>query len=264
MARGRGNPFGYGGRSLPTTRWTIVNNAGQDDKVERDKALSELCKMYWTPVYGFILAKGRPEQEAQDLTQGFFTTRLIEKNDVAAADPTRGRFRNWLLTAVSSYMKNDLEMRRAIKRNPGTEIISIDTAEVEGQCPIQVGDDVTPEFVFERRWAMVLLCRVLQKLEISYNKRGDDKLFQKLLPLLTPGRREAHRSIAKELDMQEQALTVALFRFRSRFQEYIRDEIAETVVHESEIEDELRYLYSCFESRPGGIEAPLPRRPRNS
>ncbi len=242
--------FGYrGSGKLPTTRWTMVINAGQDATVERDKALAELCAMYWTSVYGFIRARGRRAEEARDLTQGFFTTRLIEKNDVAAADPTRGRFRNWLLTAVSSYLANDLEMARAKKRIPGSELISIDTAEVEGQCPIQIGHDTTPERVFERRWAMVLLGKALRKLEESYKKRGDEKLFAKMLPLLTHTGAESHRAIAEELGMREETFNVALSRCRSRFQERIREEIAETVVHQDEIEDELRHLHSGLRSR---------------
>lgn len=241
--------LGWVGGKYPTTRWTVVINAGRDATAERDKALAELCAMYWTPVYGFIRARGRRAEDARDLTQGFFTTRLIEKNDVAAADPTKGRFRNWLLTAVSSYMANDLERAKAKKRDPGTEIISIDTAEVEGQCPIQVSDDLTPEHIFEQRWAIVLLGKTLQKLEDSYKKNGSEKLFHKMIPLLMRGRKEAHRTVAEELKMREDTFTVALCRFRSRFQERIREEIAETVASENEIEDELRHLYSCLESR---------------
>lgn len=241
--------FDHGGGKYPTTRWTMVINAGRDAQAERDKALAELCAMYWTPVYGFIRARGRRADEARDLTQGFFTTRLIEKNDVAAADPSKGRFRNWLLKAVRSYMANDLEMARAKKRDPGTEIVSIDAAEVEGQRPLQIGHETTPERIFEQRWAMVLLGKTLQKLEESYRKRGDEKLFQKMIPLLMRGRKEAHRAVAEELGMREETFTVALFRFRSRFQERIREEIAETVASEDEIEDELRHLYACLEHR---------------
>ncbi len=246
---GRGKIFGYQGTGkYPTTRWTMVINAGQDAKAERNKALAELCAVYWTPVYGFIRAKGRRAEEARDLTQGFFTTRLIEKNDVAAADPTRGRFRNWLLTAVKSYLANVRKSETTIKRDPGEPLISLDTAEVEG-CPIQIGHDTTPERIFERRWAMVLLGKALQKLEESYTKRGDEKLFAKMIPLLTHTGAESHRAIAEELDMREETFNVALSRCRSRFQERIREEIAETVVHEDEIEDELRHLHSGLRSR---------------
>jgi RNA polymerase sigma-70 factor (ECF subfamily) len=241
--------FGCGAGKYPTTRWTMVIKAGQDATAERDKALAELCAMYWTPVYGFIRAKGRRAEEARDLTQGFFTTRLIEKNGVAAADPTRGRFRNWLLTAVSNYLANDLDMARAKKRNPGSELISIDTEDAEGKCPIQIGHDTTPERVFERRWAMVLLGKALQKLEESYQKRGAEKLFAKMIPLLMGTGAESHRAIAEELEMREETFNVALSRCRSRFQEQIREEIAETVVHEDEIEDELRHLHSGLRSR---------------
>jgi len=237
--------FGYrGAGKLPTTRWTMVMAAGHDATAERDKALAGLCAMYWTPVYGFIWAKGRSAEEARDLTQGFFTSRLLEKNDLAAPDPARGRFRNWLLTAVKSYLANDLARARAKRRDPGTELISIDTAEVEGQCPIQIGHDTTPERVFERRWAMVLLGRALQKLEESYKKRGDEKLFARMIPLLTQTGAGSHRAIAEELGMREETFNVALSRCRSRFQERIREEIAETVVHQDEVEDELRYLCS--------------------
>lgn len=241
--------FGYAGTGkLPTTRWTVVIHAGQHATAERDKALAELCAMYWTPVYGFIRAMGRRPEDARDLTQGFFTTRLLDKNDIAAADPTRGRFRNWLLTAVKSYLANDLARARAKRRDPGTELVSIDTAEVEGACPIQIGDDTTPERVFERRWAMVLLGKALQKLEESYKKRGDEKLFAKMIPLLTGMGAESHKAIAEELGMREETFNVALSRCRSRFQERIREEIAETVVHQDEIEDELRHLHSGLRS----------------
>ena len=241
---GRRRMFGYGAGKLPTTRWTVVLHAGQDATGQRQKALAELCAMYWTPVYGFIRARVRCSEEARDLTQGFFTTRLLEHNDVAAADPTRGRFRNWLLTAVKSYLSNDLARARAKKRDPGTPLISIDTAEVEGQCPIQIGHDTTPERIYERRWALVLLEKALQKLEESYKKRGDEKLFAKMIPLLLGTGAESHRAIAEELQMREETFNVALSRCRSRFQERIREEIAETVVHVNEIEDELRHLHS--------------------
>jgi len=182
--------FGYrGAGKLPTTRWTMVINAGQDATAERDKALAELCAMYWTPVYGFIRAMGRRPEDARDLTQGFFTTRLLEKNDVAAADRTKGRFRNWLLTAVKSYLANDLARARA-------------------------------------------------------KKRGDEKLFAKMIPLLTHTGAESHRVIAEELGMREKTFNVALSRCRSRFQEQIREEVAETVIHKDEVDDELRFLCS--------------------
>lgn len=252
MPPGRGKLFGFGAGKYPTTRWTKVIQViqtGQDATAERDKALAELCAMYWAPVYGFIRAKGRPHEEAQDLTQGFFSKRLIEKNDIADADRTRGRFRNWLLTAVTSYMNNDYKMSQAKKRIPSSALVSLDTAPVEGECPVQVGHETTPERIFEQRWAMVLLEETLKKLEESYRKRGDEKLFRKMIPLLLRGRKESHRGIAEELEMREQTFNVELFRFRDRFQKEIRKEVAETVVHQNEIEDELRHLYSCLERR---------------
>ena len=150
---------------------------------------------------------------------------------------------------MSSYLANDLEMARAKKRNPGSELISIDTADVDGRCPIQIGHDTTPERVFERRWALVLLGKALHKLEESYKKRGDEKLFAKMKAQLVGMGAESHRAVAEELGMREETFNVALSRCRSRFQERIREEIAETVVHEDEIEDELRHLHCSLRSR---------------
>jgi len=250
MPRGMGNLFGYrGSRNLPTTRWTLIVNAGRDEKAERDKALAELCELYWPPVYAFILAQRRNAEDARDLTQGFFTSQLIEKNDVAKADRERGKFRSWLFKAVNNYVRNQLDKAAADKVIPESQLISIDTPVTEGQCPLQIGEDVTPEFVFDRQWALVLLGQALQKLQSSYKKRGEEKLFAKLLPLLTPGRKEAHRNIAEGLEKREETLNVALHRFRKQFQEYVRDEVAETVAHKDDLEEELRHLYSSIESR---------------
>ena len=233
---------------MPTTRWATVFIAGNDATDARKRALAELYTMYRAPVYEFIRAMGRPEEEARDLTQGFFTTRLLEKNDVAAADPTRGKFRNWLLTAVKHYLANDRAKKLALKNDPG-EIVSLDAPDTDGRCPVQIGHDVTPERIYERRWAMILLDRALTKLEESYHKRGEGPLFDKIKPFLVDSGIEKHRDIAQELKMREETVNVAIFRCRSRFQDRIRAEIAETVNNEAEVEDELRYLYSGLQSR---------------
>lgn len=241
----------------PKTHWSIVLAAGQSSSDARKKALAALCAIYWEPVYAFIRAKGRRAEEARDLTQEFFTTRLIEENDHAAADPTRGRFRNWLLKAVSSYLANEYQWRKRQKRDPGTELVSIDTSAVEGECPVQVGHHTTPERMYELRWAMVLLRRALQKLEESYQKRGEGLLFEKIKPLLVEVPAASNTILAAELGMREGTFKVAVSRCRSRFQERIRAEIAETVTNEDEIENELRYLCACIQPRqtkePAGV-----------
>ncbi len=233
---------------MPTTRWTIVLEAGRDAAAARNRAFAELYTTYSPPVYEFIRAMGRPDEDARDLTQGFFATRLFEKNDVSAVDPARGKFRNWLLTAVKHYVFNQHAKDTAQKSNPG-EVISIDETDADGHCPVQIGHHTTPERIYERRWAMILLDQALKKLEASYQERDEGELFKKIKPLLNGAGTERRRAIAEELKMREETFNVAVCRCRSRFQQRIRAEIAETVSDGAQIEEELRYLYSCLQAQ---------------
>lgn len=237
-----------GSGQLPATRWSVVFGAGHGDTEARKKALAELCGVYWTPVYNFICAWGYRVEEARDLTQGFFTTRLLEKNDVAAADQTRGRFRNWLLTAVKSYLKNELAMRRALRRDPGTPLISIDALTAEGQCPIQIGHQMTPERLYQQRWAMLLIQQALNKLQQSYEKRGKGAVFEKLQPFLVDLESEDRGTTAEQLGMRQEAFKIAVWRGRRRFHDLLRAEIVETVLNEEEVDDELRSLRTGFQA----------------
>jgi RNA polymerase sigma-70 factor (ECF subfamily) len=238
-----------GGGKLPTTRWNVVEAAGREPMAERNEALAELCATYWKPVYGFIRAMGRSHEEARDLTQGFFTTQLLEKNDVAALDQERGKFRSWLLKAVKNYLANDLAQARAKKRDPGTPLVSIDAPDAEGRCPVLPGHDNTPERIYERRWAMTILEQALHKLRDGYEKRGQGPLFEKLTPFLVGSGEGRYRPIAEELGISEEAFKVHVFRCRGRFHDRIRAEIADTVSSEDQVEDEMRHLLSGLQSR---------------
>ena len=240
--------FGFRGK-LPTTRWTIVKEAGQKDVASRDKALAELCAIYYEPVFEFIRAQGRPADEARDLTQGFFAARIVDEKGVSKVDHDRGRFRSWLLTAVKSYLANVRKHDNAAKRRPDEPLLSLDTPEKDEQCPVQVGHSTTPERIYERRWAIVLLEQALRKLGEIYEKRGKRKLFEKMIPYLVDAGSDDRQAIAKELGMREETFNTALHRCRIEFREQVRDEIAHTVIHESEIEDELRYIHSGLQAR---------------
>lgn len=233
--------------NLPTTRWNVVHAAGQKAKPGCHEALSALYATYRAPVYTFVRGRGHSAEEARDLTQGFFA-RLVEKNDVAAADPTQGKFRNWLLTAVKRYLANDWDRAQAQKRGGGQPLLSIDATDAEGRCPLEPGHDTTPERLYERRWAINLLERALLKLRTEYVKRGQENLFEKLKPCLVGGSGELHRVIAEGLGMREKTFNTSVSRCQSRFNALIKAEIAETVGGEGEIEDEMRYLLSVLRS----------------
>lgn len=243
--------WGFRGK-LPTTRWTIIVNAGQREVATRDKALADLCAIYWNPVYAFICAQGRPAEDARDLTQGFFTTQLIAKNDVAKVDRNRGRFRNWLLGAVKNYLANVRKHENGPSHYPGQPLISINIPENEStidQHPSPlVKYPITPDRVFEQRWALTLLNQALGKLAKHYERPEEQALLDKMIPYLVHATSADHKSVAEELGIPENNFNVALHRCRIQFRACIRDEIAETVLNEEEIEDELRYIRSGLQA----------------
>jgi RNA polymerase sigma-70 factor (ECF subfamily) len=226
-----------------TTRWSLVLAAGHQATPESRKALSELCALYWHPLYAFVRRQGLSPEEAKDLTQGFFA-RVLEKNDLAVADPGRGRFRAWLLTSARHYLANAWDHERAQKR--GGQQVRIDAEDAEAFFNQEPAPGLTPERAFERRWAERLLHHVLTALGEEYRRDGQERRFEKLKQTLTGESQDTYARIAAELGMKEGAVKVAAFRLRKRYQELLLQEISHTVQPE-DIDDELRFLLSTFE-----------------
>jgi RNA polymerase sigma-70 factor (ECF subfamily) len=240
-----------GARHFATTRWTLVTAAGKRNTPEARKALSDLCRLYWYPVYAFVRRRGYNADDALDLTQGFFT-RLIDKNDLAAADRTRGRFRSWLLTAVKHYLANEWDKATAEKRGGGRAVFSfdIDSADAEDRYKREPAHQVTPERIFDRRWALTLLEQALMELEAESERQGKRDLFAALKPTLTADGRDSadpsYRDLADRLSTTEGALKVAAHRLRRRYRELLRDQIAETVEREEDVDEEIRDLFAAL------------------
>jgi RNA polymerase sigma-70 factor (ECF subfamily) len=228
-----------------------VTAAGKRNTPEARKALSDLCRLYWYPVYAFVRRRGYGADEALDLAQGFFT-RLIDKNDLAAADPARGRFRAWLLTAVKHFLANEWDKATAAKRGGGRAVFSfdIDSADAESRYRREPAHQVTPERIFERRWALTLLEQVLAALESETVAEGKKDLFAALKPALTGDGRDAgdpsYRDLACRLNTSEGAIKVAAHRLRRRYRELLRAQIAETVEREEDVDGEIRDLFAAL------------------
>src|ERR1700729_3799050 len=139
-------------RQFATTRWSLVLAAGQRNSSQSSAALATLCENYWYPLYAYVRRRGRQADEAQDFTQAFFV-RLLEKNDLAAADPGRGRFRSFLLTSLKHFLANEWDRNRAQKRGGSRSVLSIDFGTAEERYRAEPAHDLTPERIFERRWA---------------------------------------------------------------------------------------------------------------
>lgn len=208
------------------TRWSLVLAAGGDESAEAARALEELCSGYWYPLYVFVRRQGRDPEESRDLTQSFFA-RLIEKRWLSGAAPDRGRFRTFLLTALSHFLANEWIRERRIKRGGGVEFIALDAASAEERYKLEPSDNVTPETLFERRWALTVLEQALGALESESKAAGRGDLFEALRPHLSGDPDSpALAGLARSLGMSEGALKVAAHRLRRRFGELVRQEIA--------------------------------------
>ena len=229
-----------------TTHWSIVVAAGRADTSRARDALARLCQTYWHPLYAYVRRVGHSPHDAQDLTQEFFA-RLLEKNYLADADESRGRFRSFLLASLKHFLANEWHKAQTQKRGGGQIPISIDVSAAETSCHFEPADTTTADKIYERRWALTLLDQVLRRLREEYVRDGKQNLFEQLKPTLTEASRSvAYAEIARRLDTTEGAVKVAVHRLRQRYREILRAEIAETVASPDEVEDELRNLFAAL------------------
>ncbi len=234
------------GKRFATTNWSLVLAAADTQNPNSGEALEDLCRKYWPPVYAFIRYRGFDEAKAEDLTQGFFT-RLLEKKNLKAADPERGKFRSFLLASVKHYLANEWDREQAQRRGGGGSFgqLALDDAAARYSEPTE---RVTPETVFERRWAATVLEVALKGL-CEEVQRGTGEEFDRLKGFLTgenAGIR--YREVGQELGMSEEAVKVRVHRLRRRFGQILRKQIAETVVDSEEVDEEIRYLLGILSS----------------
>lgn len=236
-----GFPAAGGGRFV-TTRWSLVLAAGETSHARSAEALATLCEMYWYPVYAFIRRQGPPAQDAADLTQEFFA-RVLEKNYLHAADPSRGRFRAFLCASIRHFLSNERDRARTLKRGGNQLTLSLDVEAAEGTYRLEPRDDLTPEALFDRQWALVLLDRALGRLRTRLQATGKVELFDRLKGSLTGDSAEVpHAEVAKALGMTEGAIRVAVHRLRRQFRDTLLREIGETVSDPADIAAEVEYL----------------------
>ena len=210
-----------------------------------DQALTTLCDTYWYPLYAFLRSRGSTVEDAQDLTQAFFA-RVLEKHDLRQADPARGRFRSFLLTALKNFASNEHDRETTRKRGGGVPLVSLEFESAEGRFQMEPPTHETPERVFDRRWALTLLDRVLSRLKAEMVAAGRDVQFERLKTYLTGDEPQlSYAQTASELGMSEGAVKVAVHRLRRQFRDLLRDEIAQTVSSPEEIDDELRHLWAA-------------------
>jgi RNA polymerase sigma factor (sigma-70 family) len=236
-----GFPAPRAGR-FATTRWSLVLAAGQQADARSADALTGLCEMYWYPVYAFIRRQGYRAEECADLTQEFFA-RVLEKNYFHDADPAKGRFRAFLCASIRHFLSNERDRARSLKRGGTSPPISLDVETAEGTYRLEPRDDLTPEKLFDRRWALILLERVLARLRANQVSAGKGELFDHLKGFLTGDSAGLpYADVARTLGMTDGSIRVAVHRLRRNFRDTLIQEIAETVSGPADIDAEIEYL----------------------
>jgi RNA polymerase sigma-70 factor (ECF subfamily) len=236
-----------GNAQFPTTRWTLVVSAGDPRRQEARCALVALCENYWYPLYAFLRRRGYPADQAQDLTQEFFT-RVLEGRYLDRADPQKGRFRSFLLTSLKFFVADEQDRQLARKRGGG-KLVSLEFSSGEDRYQREPSHDETPERIFERRWALAVLDRVVETLRQEFVQHGRAEHFEHLKVFLLGQSDAPYASLAREMHTSEGALKVAIHRLRRRYRELFRQEIADTVADPAEVESELRYLAAALSAK---------------
>lgn len=229
-----------GSSRFPTTLWNLVVAAGDLHGEEARSALVSLCEKYWYPLYAYLRRRGYPTDQAQDLTQGFFL-RVLEGRYLDRADQKKGRFRYFLLTSLKFFLADEEDRRGALKRGGGV-LVAIEVSTGEQRYQREPAHDETPERIFERRWALSMLDRVVERLRSEFVQHGRPEYFEQLKPFLLGKADAPYAELALKINTSEGAIKVAIHRLRKRYRELVRQEIADTVADPADVESELRYL----------------------
>jgi RNA polymerase sigma-70 factor (ECF subfamily) len=235
------------GVAFTTTHWSVVLEAQGESPVAQE-ALENLCRTYWRPIFAFLRRQGLRPEEAEDITQGFFA-QLLERRKFSAIRKEKGRLRSFLLGALKYFLADEQRRAMAIKRGKGQRLIPLEELHADERVDMEPSDPMTAEMIYERRWALTVLERVLSRLKDEYVAAGNAALFDALKQLLPdePGS-PSQAEIAARLGMTENAIRQAFYRFRQRYQSLLREEIADTVATPGDIEDELRHLITVLEA----------------
>ncbi|MES2438638.1 MAG: ECF-type sigma factor [Verrucomicrobiota bacterium] len=232
---------------FPNTRWSIVQRArGGEPDVETSRALEDICTGYWLPIYAFIRRTGVRPAEAEELTQEFLM-RMVEGEYLSSAERERGKLRTFLLACVKHFLSGQRRANNRQKRGGGQAPISIDQAVAEHGYAVDPADDLTPDTLFERRWAMSLMNQVMEGLARQMESEGKRPLFDALLPFThLEAKPTSIAEAAEKLGMNEAAVKMAISRLRQRLRDRLREAVAETLGPGEDLEVEMLYLRSLL------------------
>ena len=234
------------GDIFATTHWTLVLAAGRRSTPQSDRALEDLCRAYWFPLYAYVRRRGHTREDAEDLTQAFFA-RFLQKNYLEGLSAERGRFRAFLLAALKHFLANEWDRSQRQKRGGNITRLSLDWQTGDTQFQVAAANEPSPDKAFDREWAVALLAKVIERLQTECEAEGRGKQFAELKIFLTAGKGElSHAEAARKLGMDETAVRVAVHRLRKRYRQLLRDEIAQTLADAGDVDEEMRALFGAF------------------
>jgi len=234
------------GGVFASTHWSVVLAAGQRESPQADEALEKLCRTYWYPLYAYIRRQGYAMADAQDLTQSFFF-HILSRGFLQRARPDKGKFRSFILGSLKFFLADELAKLQAQKRGGGRTMVFLDALSAEERYRLEPVEQMDAEKLFERRWAISLLERVLERLEGEFVAAGKGAAFERLRDFLLGDRGSVtYHDTASALGMTEGAVKVAVHRMRQRYRELFGEEIAQTVADPAEIEQEVRHVFASI------------------
>jgi RNA polymerase sigma factor (sigma-70 family) len=254
VKRDQSSPAGGANRFL-TTRWSVVLVSAQSQAPGCKEALADLCKLYWYPLYAFIRHRGYSPEDAQDLVQGFFL-HLIEYKTLSRVDQSKGKFRSFLLASLQNYLANEADRARCLKRGGKAEFVHIDHEEAEDRYGLEPIEELTPEKIFDARWAMALLGEAMNRLGREYAVQGKATTFQALRAFLDPintKRLPSYEEVAAQLEVSVGSLKTQIHRLRKRYTAIVKEEISRTVSDAVDVDVEIHELCEALIAAEGWV-----------
>jgi RNA polymerase sigma factor (sigma-70 family) len=234
------------GGQFATTHWSVILAAGSPASSRYRQALETLCQTYWFPLYAYLRRRGYDRHQAEDYAQAFFAS-LLERQGLRRVDPKQGKFRSFLLASLKNFLADEWDRARAQKRGGNKKVLPLEIADAETRYSREPADDLSPEKLFEKSWALTVLKQAMAQLKAEFVAANKQQLFAHLKAYLTaePGS-ASYRQVAATLDMTEGAVKVAVHRLRQRYRELVRQQIAQTVATAEQVDEEIRDLFAAL------------------
>lgn len=229
---------------FPTTSWTLIQKVQHGSEGDAQKAMEEICRAYWYPIYAFARRLGESPHNAEDLTQAMFE-KLLTHDTLQNARSEQGRLRSFLITILKQVISNDRRGAATLKRGGGVAAISINEMLAEERYTAEPADISDPEKLFDRAWAQSILQAAEARLRKDFEANDNIEILEALQEFLPFGANETPQAtLAARLGMKHGTLRMQISRMRQMYASFVDDEISQTVGDPSELARERDYLIS--------------------